>query len=278
MLGVMIPQYVCGATSDGNGWLSFPRATVGAMVAQLRDLSDERLRGGCVFCDDGDEATRDHVPSRVFLDQPFPDNLPVVPACAACNNGFSLDEQYLACLIDCVIAGSTDPERIHRDQVRRTLARDPKLRERLERARREEGNRTIFVPEGVRVRNVIVKLARGHAAYELGTPRRRDPDSVRCAVLGEMAEAEAAPFYAPHTHYLFGEVGCRASQRMMILEATCASPTGEQVRVPLFCTMWVDVQDGRYRYQAVEDEEGVTIRSVFGEYLATEVRWFADTE
>lgn len=248
------------------------------MVDQLRDFSDERLRGGCVFCDAKVEDTRDHVPSRVLLDRPYPENLPVVPACEPCNNGFSLDEQYLACLIDCVVVGSTDPERVQREQVRKILAENPKLRERLEGARLEDGGSTSFVPEGDRVRNVVVKLARGHAAFELGTPQRRTPDSVWWAVLGLMADADAEPFCVPHVHHLIGEVGSRATQRMVVLEATLESSTGELVRAPLICTMWVEVQEGRYRYQAVEDHDGVTIRMVLGEYLACEVRWFADSE
>jgi hypothetical protein len=62
---------------------------------QLRDHADNRLINGCIYCG-GPEETRDHVPSRVFLDSPPPENLPVVWACASCNQGFSLDEAYLA--------------------------------------------------------------------------------------------------------------------------------------------------------------------------------------
>jgi len=248
------------------------------MVDQLRDLSDERLRGGCVFCDSKVEDTRDHVPSRVLLDRPYPENLPVVPACQPCNNGFSLDEQYVACLVDCVAAGATDPQKVQREQVRKILEQNPKLRERLEGARLEGGGSTSFVPEVERVRNVVLKLARGHAAFELGTPQRRAPDSLWWAVLGGMEDADAEPFLMPYVHQLLGEVGSRATQRMAVLEATLVSSTGELVRAPLICTLWVEVQAGRYRYQAVEDRDGVTIRMVLSEYLACEVRWLADTE
>lgn len=248
------------------------------MVDQLRDLSDDRLRGGCVFCDAGVEDTRDHVPSRVLLDRPFPENLPVVPACERCNNGFSLDEQYFACLVDCVAAGSTDPLRVRRDQVRRILVENPKLRERLEAARREDGGSTSFAPEVDRIRRVVTKLARGHAAFELGTPQRREPDSVWWAVLPLMVETDAAPFYTPHSHRLFSEVGSRATQRMVVLEATLMSPRGELVRAPVVCTLWVEVQEDRYRYLAVDDHDGITVKIVVGEYLACEVRWRADAE
>lgn len=68
---------------------------------------DERLKGSCVYCG-GPPETVDHVPSRVFLDDPLPENLPVVEACRECNGGFSLDEEYLACLLECVMTGTTD--------------------------------------------------------------------------------------------------------------------------------------------------------------------------
>lgn len=77
---------------------------------------DQRNAGFCVHCG-GDDSTSDHVPSKVLLDEPYPDNLPLVPACQTCNNGFSDDESYLACLIECAISGSTDPERVRREKV-----------------------------------------------------------------------------------------------------------------------------------------------------------------
>lgn len=63
---------------------------------------DRRLTGMCVYCGDQPD-TRDHVPSKVFLNEPYPPELPVVAACKRCNESFSLDEQYLACFLDCVI-------------------------------------------------------------------------------------------------------------------------------------------------------------------------------
>jgi hypothetical protein len=76
-------------------------------MRQIKDFADDRNKARCVYCGGLDE-TRDHVPSRVFLDEPLPENLPVVPACIACNNSFSRDEEYLACLIECALTGSVE--------------------------------------------------------------------------------------------------------------------------------------------------------------------------
>jgi hypothetical protein len=43
-------------------------------MEQLKSYADNRLVNGCVYCG-GPEETRDHVPSRVFLDPPYPENL-----------------------------------------------------------------------------------------------------------------------------------------------------------------------------------------------------------
>src|SRR5450759_3414803 len=100
---------------------------------QLMNFGDERQVAQCAYCG-ADTPTRDHVPSRVFLDEPYPDQLPVVPACQNCNEGFSIDEEYLACLIECVVAGSTYPGDIRRAKIRRTLQARPALAGRLARA------------------------------------------------------------------------------------------------------------------------------------------------
>jgi len=64
-------------------------------MEHLDSYADDRLVLGCTYCH-RDTDTREHVPSRILLDEPYLDNLPVLPACAKCNQGFSLDEEYFA--------------------------------------------------------------------------------------------------------------------------------------------------------------------------------------
>lgn len=61
---------------------------------QLKNFGDERNTGFCVHCRGPAEY---HAPSKVFLDAPYPENLPVHESCLRCNVGFSQDEEYLAC-------------------------------------------------------------------------------------------------------------------------------------------------------------------------------------
>lgn len=240
---------------------------------QLRDYADNRLLQGCIYCDAGVEETRDHVPSRVFLDPPFPTNLPVVPACYACNNGFAQDEEYLACLIECVLAGSTDPDRIQRPRVADILRRTPALRSRIDAAKSVVDGRVFFTAEQTRVENVVRKLARGHAAFELSLPRRREPTSLMWSPLSVMTDEEKNGFEAASVTPLFGEVGSRGMQRLLVTQLKLESTTGQASTMNLVINDWVDVQGGRYRYHASDDTGGVKIKIVIAEFLACEVSW-----
>jgi hypothetical protein len=82
---------------------------------------DERNKGSCVHCGGPDE-TKDHFPSKVLLDEPLPANVFVSPACFSCNNGPAPDEEYVAALVACVLAGDVDPVRIGRPKIAKTIA------------------------------------------------------------------------------------------------------------------------------------------------------------
>jgi hypothetical protein len=227
-------------------------------MQQITNYGDERTLAFCAFCG-GETGTRDHCPSRVLLDEPLPENLPVVPACAICNNGFSADEEYLACLVSCVIVGSSDPDASPRAKIKRLLAAKPVLRARIEQARQSENNRTEFLPEHERIRRVMLKLARGHALYELHEPRIDEPTEFICVPLSALSVAQRDEFETPSSSSVWPEVGSRAMQRLV--EDKAVRPDG-----------WIDVQPGRYRYCA-QLSDGVDIRIVVHEYLACKVQW-----
>jgi hypothetical protein len=216
----------------------------------------------CVYCG-GDTKTRDHVPSRVFLDEPYPLNLPVVPACQRCNEKFSLDEEYLACMIECVLAGAPRVEDIRRDKIRQILAKKPALVSRLAQARSQTGDGVVFAVEVARVRNIVMKLARGHAAYELHEPRYdEEPLSVSFVPIGVMSRDARLRFDAqPRSPVpaLWPEVGSRAMQRILL-------------GADMDAKGWVIAQPGRYRYRAWVGD-GMFVRMVLSEYLACEVVW-----
>lgn len=224
---------------------------------------DERLKGVCVYCG-AQPYTVDHVPSIVFLDDPLPSDLPVVDACAVCNQGFSLDEEYLACLIECVLSGTVDTGSIQREKIKRALVRKPRLARRLNTSKKTDGDgKLIWEPENERVRNVVLKLAQGHAAYELGLPHLGNPDKAVFLPLLAMSESQRTAFENRTSGELQGwpEIGSRA-----FIRACHEFSTGRQA------DNWIEVQQGRYRY-SVDQGGGASVQIVISEYLACFVEW-----
>ena len=200
-------------------------------------------------------------------------------ACEECNNGFAPDEEYLACLLEVAAVGSTDPAKVRRPSVAAILRRSPKLRARFEAAKVGTGEAVSFAVEEKRVRNVVLKLARGHAGFELSAPCRHEPTRVDIVPVVLVPQDAWEAFDAAHFPHLLPEVGSRASQRMMVIQPTVQGPDGSMPIMPPFIMQdWQDVQEGRYRYLATSDGGEVRVRIVLGEYLACDVRWANDSD
>lgn len=241
-------------------------------MQQLKDFADDRLLGGCIYCGGAFE-TRDHVPSRVLLDRPFPENLPVVGACTKCNNGFSADEEYLACLLGAILSGSTDPDKVPRHVVANILRRSDGLRAQLQAALHVSEGQVNFSIEVDRVKNVLLKLARGHAAYELSTLCRGEPDTLNWGTLASMTPDQLEEFENVPVTHLFPEVGSRAMQRILVTQLTLAAPDGSTKLVEFIVADWVEVQEGRYRYLPHHDQQRLSVKIVIDEFLYCEANW-----
>ena len=181
-----------------------------------------------------------------------------------CNQGFSFDEEYLACFLQCVLVGSSDPELVRRPKVKRALTHSRRLADRIQSAARlDEHGQRIWNPERERVRNVVVKLARGHAAFELSLPQIGEPREVVFLPHSVMLRRERETFEKAGGGEFRGwpEVGSRA-----FLRACGAEPyAGQQ-------GPWIVVQPGQYRY-SIDQHGGVRVQMVLAEYLACVVDW-----
>ncbi len=227
-------------------------------MEHIEVFGNRRTLAFCTFCG-GETATGDHCPSRVLLDDPYPEHLPKVPACERCNHSFSLDEEYLACLLSCVLAGSTDPAKIRRNKVRRILEKKPALVARIEAACIRDGENVAFSVEDTRIYRVITKLAQGHAMYELHEHCISKPSFIMIQPLSVMSDKERANFETPTPPLIWPEIGSRAMQRLIV--------TGDSV-----VHDWLVVQPGMYRYLA-EAGADISVRIVVHEYLACHLRW-----
>lgn len=211
--------------------------------------------------------TREHVPSRCLLDEPFPEDLMTMVACRQCNEGYARDEQYLSALLTAVLAGSTDPDRQKTPKAGRMFKEQPGLRARIAEASVKTitlfgETETTFWPETDRVRSVVVKNARGHAVYELDIWAGNDPAHVVAFPLQSLSEEEYQQFEAVGPRIApWPEIGTRAFQRLFAGEQSDMSGP------------WVIVQKGVYRYAVMDQGHGLLVRSIISEYLATEVYW-----
>jgi len=238
-------------------------------LEKVEEFVDERQKSWCIHCTRWLaelDTSEDHVPTKSLLLKPRPHHLPVVTICRDCNNGFSRDEQYAATFLSCVLAGSTDPEKQTNESAARALTESAALRAMIDRTKREfqtvgEETRIVWQPDMERINRVVLKNARGHAYFEYGEPKMEAPPRVWARPLESMSESERAEFEG-----LTGTGGLAAwpevGSRIITRIATGLDMDGG----------WVVVQDGTYRY-SVDDAEGLRVRSVVWEYLATEVHW-----
>ncbi|HEX8342580.1 MAG TPA: hypothetical protein VF624_16885 [Tepidisphaeraceae bacterium] len=224
---------------------------------------DQRLIGMCVYCG-GNPETSDHAPCKALLDDPLPNDLPVVDACNECNRGFSSDEEFLACFLECVICGTTDPSRLSRPKIARTLTARPAIAALISKCREDDlfGGIT-WKPDLARVKNVVTKLARAHMAYELSLPKFDAPDIYDVCPHALMTPEQKAAFEEPVGEGIqpWPEIGSRAFVR------ACALWPEYQDNG------WMVIQDGRYRYRVDQGPGGDAVRIVISEYLACLVAW-----
>ena len=234
-------------------------------MRQINTFSDRRFDYNCSYCGNGMETeTRDHVPSKVLLDKPFPENLPVVLSCYSCNQDFSLDEEYFACLIECAKFGTTEFENLQREKVKRILQKRPLLKKRLEDSKIESKGQVSFKIESDRFEKVIIKLVKGHAKYEYSEPKIGKPSHLWFGTLGSLSQEELDRFLSIENPMInkVPEIGSRAFHRVF------ATNAGFIVQ-----EKWIEVQEGNYSYMTEDFWNGKKVKLIIGEYLAVEAAW-----
>ena len=184
--------------------------------------------------------------------------MPIIHPCCKCNESFALDEEYVSCFIECTRVGSTNIDEIQREKIRKILQNTPSLVIRLREEIQLLKNGLLPKETADRIKRIVLKLARGHAAFELGEAILEIPTSIMFTPLATLSTDQLDKFESPPEFHLLAEVGSRAMQRQIQAGAGAAE--------------WVLVQSGRYRYLTQFDDRKI-IRIVISEYLACEVIW-----
>ncbi len=108
--------------------------------------------------------------------------------CWDCNHGFSLDEVYFACFLECLIHGTTEIEKPTRSKIKETLIKTPPLHRKLSEALVLKDKKTHLKIDENAVENVLIKLAKGHIAYETSAPRLNKPTHLAYKPIKTMSE------------------------------------------------------------------------------------------
>lgn len=238
------------------------------MPKQFEDYSDDRHKAWCIHCGrniNSIDTNRDHVPSKSLLVKPYPDDVSTTEICEECNTSFSRDEEYFGALMSAILTGNTNPEDQTLEIGRRTFSRNESLRKRIDRSRktfqtRDGQMKTTWDPEGDRVRNVIVKNARGHVFFEGGEAMLEPPVLVEIEPISELTPSAVDAFLGRGSNLaIWPEVGSRWMQRVL------SDPNFDS-------DGFLIVQPDVYRFK-LEVGAGIGIKSVVHEYLATSVFW-----
>jgi len=216
----------------------------------------------CVYCHEKAE-TREHIPSKIYLDAPYPDNVAVLPACYECNNSYSSAEQYLGCLIDYVEYKLNKSESVRRDKIKKAFNSRPNLKKEFEKSTVYKDNGQIdYIEFDVdKVKKTILKLGIGHAVYSLSELCLDPPKIISYKFLPELTEEELNNFNSGVLLDIIPEIGSRGATNMTI--TTDGTPV----------ETWKIVQENQYRYLAYIERENITVRIVIGEYFYAEIIW-----
>jgi len=216
----------------------------------------------CVYC--GEKAdSREHIPSKVFLNEPFTTNLAILPSCKKCNNSYSENEQYLACLIDYVQYKMDNLKAVKRSKIQRTFDSRANIESEFENSTKYTltGNVEYIEYNDYKIKNILLKLSIGHAIYTLSLIHLDEPNIINYKFLPELTQEELDNFNSEPVFDILPEIGSRGATYISILENV----------IPI--STWNIIQDGQYRFLAFQEKSTITVRIVIGEYFYSELIW-----
>ena len=224
----------------------------------------------CIYCGESAD-TREHCPSRAFLEKPYPTNLPTLPACKRCNNGFSADENYTKNLINFLYMHYIQEKDIEKSSVYE------------DRETRDAYNAAIkFIKEQYfddRIANVFRKLAIGHAAYEISTgyysKEWKGKPVYISYILKPMLDNETwegLECVEIINEDIMPELGSRVFRNIYVLQMPLLEvKTGDKKFMNVCVLDWTDVQEEQYKYQAFIKQDKICVKMIFKEFLYAEV-------
>lgn len=225
----------------------------------------------CVYCGDKAE-TREHCPPKAFLLKPYPTNLPTVPACTKCNNGFSSDERYASNFIEC-LAEYYEDDNVNAFQIAEGD---------FEEIRKAKEAAKLFVEQPFfddKLANVFRKVAVCHAAYEISMGFHSEewegvPERISYTIKPFMPqkEWEGLEYAEMINNEPMPEMGSRAFRNIYVVGIRGWSIKKEkEVMIPVVMVDWSEIQNGFYKYQVYFKDNKIWVKMIFRDFLYCEV-------
>ncbi|MDR7865773.1 MAG: hypothetical protein RIN56_03090 [Sporomusaceae bacterium] len=231
---------------------------------------DKESYSECIYC--GTKAdSREHIPSKVFLERPYPENLAIVPACSTCNNSFSKDELFLSILVEKLKIKYYDKGYIPSMEIITRINNNTKISNEIDNA--VEADRINQFEK--RISRILFKLAIGHAVYEISEGYCIKDINVDYSFLPDMTNQELDEFCQPYilNGELYPEVGSRVYDRIMVLEFDLVSnnEAKEKYKAQVLILDWVDVQQSKYSYTGYRFGNEIEVKMIINDFLYSKV-------
>ncbi|MCD8040686.1 MAG: HNH endonuclease [Clostridia bacterium] len=205
----------------------------------------------CIYCGEISD-TREHIPSKVFLSKPYPDNLAILPACKECNNSFSDDELYTEVYIDSLkyFSGySSELREENKERIYKNTAYFDAHRDFAEYYSSE------LFPNNEKIKKILRKLAIGHMIYELSEGYSAEENDVELVSLQYKFLFDLSKEFRVNFNNLIlmndkklPLIGSRVFDKIMVIEPAFQSTDSEDVkkihllsRYGLMCKMGIIV-------------------------------------
>lgn len=229
----------------------------------------------CIYC--GNKAdSREHIPSKIFIDKPYPPNLYLVPACKACNNSFSADELYTWFVLKHLEREFGETKLSEHEEQR--YNKYPSIRSKVINdihAFSEDKTSCYFFRSG-RVERVLAKLAIGHMVYELSEGYYTESEyswNIERVVYGfrPVLSKEVIFDYdcaIDIKELMLPEVGSRVYDHIYPITIPLSQvDTDHRLVLSSLLLDWTDIQDQKYRYIALIDANLAQVNIVIDEFL-----------
>lgn len=224
-------------------------------------FKNKRQNSLCVYC--GEEATtREHLPSKVFFEHRDQIDFSILPACKKCNNNFSYHEKYLACYIEFLKSKIYNKDYKIRESIKNTLLKDHFIANKIKNQFKQISGMKYEVSQDTEsIEIVLMKLAKGHMAYEMNEIFLDEPKHFSYKFLHDMTKKELLAFNRPVVSEIIPEIGSRLTEYLILTE-------DGKVLYP-----WRTISEGEYRFMNFTDKKHSGVKFVINEVLFCKVMW-----